>query len=151
MTDLKARIGTIERVTPPDLWPAIGERASAPSTSVPDESSFGRRGSPIRRAVALLVAAAVFVAAFLFLQRIYRAEPTESPAAPAAPVAFGAWGPGGILFASDAGGADNIWVIQPDGTGAHALTDNTDDKLVGDIQVTDFARHLPIQGSVAFR
>jgi Tol biopolymer transport system component len=133
MPDLAQRLRAVEAERPPDLWAEIETRSHDVVPLRPLQPVTGGRARlfdehpNVRRVIAGLVAAALFLAAFYLLKRV--ATPTPIPVAPPLiHVANGVWGPEGILYVSDEGGADNIWVADPAGE-AHQLTTNSDDHV----------------------
>jgi WD40 repeat protein len=130
MTDLAQRLRAVETERPPDLWNEIEARSTAVTPLRPIRPVTGRRFGHleehpnVRRVIAGLVAAAVFLAAFYLLHRV--AEQTPLPLEPVPiHVANGAWGPEGILYVSSETGADNIWLADTRGE-AHIVTSNSD-------------------------
>jgi dipeptidyl aminopeptidase/acylaminoacyl peptidase len=141
MSSLRARFASLDRLPMPELWPDIEDRAAALGsagrlTSVTPRTSEQRSGAGVRR-VALLAAFAVLVtvfgAAIAVGSGIVRVPaivpvPAESPSpssAPStadpsvpAPTASAVAAPKGLVAYGWDGG---VWVVNTDGTNAHAL------------------------------
>src|SRR5215467_3255508 len=111
MTDIRDRLSVFRDLDPPaDLWETSIRRKPRPANnSDPEEPSAMRRVGVI--AVALLLA----IASLLFVIRAFERHPDDVQ--PVAPVTNGP-----IAFP----GTSGVWLVNPDGTGAHEIRDSSD-------------------------
>ncbi len=108
MTDIRERLSVFDRIEMPELWTEAERREP--------HQPMDRGPSPGRRAVIALLALAIAAAGFAFAVRAFHREVRPS----------GLSTRGEIALIDVVDGQRDVFIVNPDGTGLHRLTDTSE-------------------------